>query len=243
MFQAPTSTDMRKAIAAMVKQNKQPLKGFILDLRDNPGGLLDSAIDVADSFLDVKRLGKNQLIVYTNGRLASSQVKGRASGVDILNNIPMIVLINEGSASASEIVAGALQDHKRAIIVGKKSFGKGSVQTILPLDDKTAIKITTARYYTPSGRSIQAQGITPDVVVDKLNIPTVATTAKEPNVADAELIKEADLQGHLINKNAKDNTKIEKSNYQIEQNILHTDYQLFEALNLLKGMIVEHEKE
>jgi carboxyl-terminal processing protease len=159
-FQAKTGESMVEAINELRKAGD--LKGLVLDLRNNPGGVLNAAVSVSDAFLD------NGLVVYTDGRIEDSKMKFNATPGDILKDAPMVVLINAGSASASEIVAGALQDHKRAIVMGEKTFGKGSVQTILPTSNGGAVKLTTARYYTPSRRSIQAEGITPDVVRSKI---------------------------------------------------------------------------
>ena len=163
----------------------------MLDLRNDPGGVLNSAVGVSDAFLT------DGLIVYTQGRVDDAKLQFNAGPDDILDGAPMVVLINGGSASASEIVAGALQDHHRAVIMGTQSFGKGSVQTIVPLDDSTALKFTTARYYTPSGRSIQAQGITPDITV-----PQGAFTQGDDG--DPDRVKEADLARHLDDGNGKD---------------------------------------
>ncbi|HYN79440.1 MAG TPA: S41 family peptidase, partial [Lamprocystis sp. (in: g-proteobacteria)] len=151
-FQARTTEDMRLAIDALKRENKGEIKGLVLDLRNNPGGVLNAAVGVSDAFIT------DGLIVYTQGRQADSKLQFKAGPDDVLAGAPLVVLVNAGSASASEIVAGALQDHKRALIMGIRTFGKGSVQTIVPIDDTTALKLTTARYYTPSGRSIQAEG-------------------------------------------------------------------------------------
>lgn len=156
-FQNTTSEDFNRALIELTEQTQAPLEGLVLDLRNNPGGVLQSSVDVADTFLT------EGLIVYTEGRLPSSRLRYRASGRDYLEGAPIVVLINQGSASASEIVAGALQDHHRAIVLGTTSYGKGSVQSVLPLANNRAIKLTTAYYYTPNGRSIHKIGITPDV--------------------------------------------------------------------------------
>ncbi|MFB3106721.1 MAG: S41 family peptidase, partial [Pseudomonadales bacterium] len=156
-FQNTTSEDFSHALATLTEQEQAPLAGLVLDLRNNPGGVLQSSVDVADTFLE------EGLIVYTEGRLPSSRLRYRASGRDFLEGAPIVVLINKGSASASEIVAGALQDHNRATVLGTTSYGKGSVQSVMPLSKNRAIKLTTAYYYTPSGRSIHKIGITPDV--------------------------------------------------------------------------------
>ncbi|KTD23838.1 carboxy-terminal protease [Legionella lansingensis] len=230
-FQAMTGDDMERALAQLKQQAGGKLKGLILDLRNNPGGLLDSAIQVSDAFLDAGKSGKPELIVYTQGRLPGSKFTALANPGDILDNAPLVVLINNGSASASEIVAGALKDNKRAIILGTQSFGKGSVQTVLPLDDKRGIKLTTALYYTPAGTSIQAKGITPDIVVEEISVP------KADNKAGAFAgFSEADLNGHLLN------GETEKQGNHLavkdDEDLLHEDYQLYAALTILKGLAV-----
>ena len=210
--------------------NELRLKGLVLDLRNNPGGVLNGAVAVSDAFL------KKGLIVYTEGRVNDSKLRFNATPDDILDGAPMVVLVNQGSASASEIVSGALQDHKRAIIVGSRTFGKGSVQTILPLSNGTAVKLTTARYYTPSGRSIQAEGIQPDIKLEQVRVSAVE--------APLEPIKEADLSRHLMNGSAKKATKkdAEKEQDKEEKSLAQTDYQLYEALNLLKGLAIQREQ-
>jgi carboxyl-terminal processing protease len=223
-FQAHTGDNLAEAIDKLKEENKGKLKGLVLDLRNNPGGVLNAAVDVSDAFLD------KGLIVYTQGRIQDSELKFNASPKMLLENEPMVVLVNGGSASASEIVAGALQDHKRAVILGTRTFGKGSVQTILPLTNDTALKLTTARYYTPSGRSIQAEGIEPDIVLD----PVKLTKVDEPSM---ERIKEADLTGHLANGNAKSAGK-DKKEKAPELSLAESDYQLYEALNILKGLSI-----
>jgi carboxyl-terminal processing protease len=231
-FQTLTSKDMEEAIAQLKQQSGGELKGLILDLRNNPGGLLDSAIQISDAFLDKDKKGKPEMIVYTQGRLPGSKFTAMANPGDILNHAPMIVLINNGSASASEIVAGALKDNKRAIILGTRSFGKGSVQTVLPLDSKRGIKLTTALYFTPSGTSIQAKGITPDIVVEEMNVPVQPGEEKGTFTGFAE----ADLSGHILNQNGPDKTA-QKINDN-DQALLHEDYQLYAALTILKGLAV-----
>ncbi len=232
-FQALTDKDMQQAIAQLKqKAANGQLKGLILDLRNNPGGLLDSAIQISSAFLGKEKNGKKEMIVYTQGRLPGSRFTAMSNSDDILNSAPMVVLINNGSASASEIVAGALKDNKRAIILGTRSFGKGSVQTVLPLDDKRGIKLTTALYYTPSGTSIQAQGINPDIVVEEIAVP------KSDKKSPFSGFSEADLSKHLANGNAvpaKVSTSIPTAD---ESNLLHEDYQLYAALTILKGLAV-----
>jgi len=219
-FQANTGTEMRKAIEKLRKESKT-LKGFVIDLRNNPGGVLQAAVDVADAFI------KDGLIVYTEGRLPNSKSQFRATPDDIVEGLPIVVLINGGSASASEIVAGALQDHKRAVIMGTESFGKGSVQTVMPLSETSAIKLTTARYFTPNGRSIQAHGIAPDITVERAKIEALPR---------GDNITEADLEGHLRNGDGKEsNSKIRRDE---PQDKLISDNQLYEALTLLKGLNV-----
>ncbi len=221
-FQSRTAEDMSKAVESL--KGKGGLKGLILDLRNNPGGVLNSAVNVSDAYLTS---GK---IVYTEGKTAGSKFSYIAKPNDILQGAPMVVLVNEGSASASEIVAGALQDHKRAVIMGRRTFGKGSVQSIIPISKEVAIKLTTARYFTPSGRSIQAEGIKPDIELQRLEV-----RQSEESLLDN--LKEADLSGHLANGNgAADKSKADKSESDDEKKLAVADYQLYEALNLLKGL-------
>ncbi|BBL73916.1 S41 family peptidase [Methylomagnum ishizawai] len=227
-FQSKTGDNVLEALGDLRKNGE--LKGLVLDLRNNPGGVLNAAVAVSDAFLD------DGLIVYTDGRVEDSKMRFNATPSDVLNGAPIVVLINSGSASASEIVAGALQDHKRAIIMGEKTFGKGSVQTILPTSNGGAVKLTTARYYTPSGRSIQAEGIAPDVPISKVKLEAVAQSEFAP-------IKEADLVNHLDNKTKKEEPKKDeaKSAEDKEEALALQDYPLNEALNLLKGInIVRH---
>jgi carboxyl-terminal processing protease len=229
-FQSKTAENMVDAIEKLKKEAEGPLKGLVLDLRNNPGGVLNGAVAVSDAFL------KKGLIVYTEGRVSDSKLRFNATPDDILDNAPLVVLVNQGSASASEIVSGALQDHKRAIIVGSRTFGKGSVQTILPLSNGTAVKLTTARYYTPSGRSIQAEGIEPDIKLDPVRVSAVESTF--------DPIKEADLSGHLMNGDSKKSgkNKDESQADEEEQSLAQSDYQLYEALNLLKGLAIQREQ-
>jgi len=185
-FQERTDDDLQKAITKLEKDGGGPLAGLVLDLRNNPGGLLTQAIKVSDEFID------SGLVVYTDGRLDSQKQKYFAHKANSRSDFPMVVLVNGGSASASEIVAGALQDHKRALVLGTQTFGKGSVQTILPLEENAAIRLTTARYYTPNGRSIQATGITPDIVLD--NKLALTKTEGSPNLPR---IREENLPRHF----------------------------------------------
>ena len=223
-FQERTGRDLREAIRKIKEDNKDGLNGLILDLRNNPGGLLDAAVAVSDTFLE------KGVIVSVRGRNSAADMKHQANPNDWIKGAPLVVLINAGSASASEIVAGALQDHKRGVIMGEPSFGKGSVQTVVPLGNDSAIKLTTARYYTPNDRSIQAEGIQPDITVDNLKV----SASKEKKM---DRLKEADLNKHLENGDAKPKDK-EKQAKQAKKriNLASDDYALYEALNLLKGL-------
>lgn len=229
-FQEPTAKLMRDAIAALKTKNQGRLNGIVLDLRNNPGGLLETAVQVVDSFLDSKTLQDKykDVIVYTEGRLPEAQYSAKATGNDILNGAPIIVLINGGSASASEIVAGALQDYRRALIVGTTSFGKGSVQTVIPLDKTHALKLTTALYHTPSGRVIQNVGIVPDVQIEDLQVVKNKT---DEDIAMIEPIKEYQLKNHLQGTNTAANTAVLDRN---DLGLAHDDFQLFEALKILR---------
>jgi carboxyl-terminal processing protease len=204
-FQEHTGETLATAIQNLYKQNQGAMRGIVLDLRNDPGGLLNGAVAVSAAFLP-----QNTLVVYTDGRTEDAKMRLTASPENYLRgrvrddylsrlpaevkNVPMVVLVNGGSASASEIVAGALQDHKRAVIMGTQTFGKGSVQTILPLGNSTAIKLTTARYYTPNGRSIQAKGIVPDIILDD------GSSSRDPGLK----LRESDLDKHLSNDRSKD---------------------------------------
>lgn len=259
-FQSRTTEDLLSALRELIQENGDELKGLVLDLRNNPGGVLNSAVGVSDAFLG------GGIIVYTKGRVDDSELQFKAGPDDVLKGAPIAVLVNGGSASASEIVAGALQDHKRAIIMGTPTFGKGSVQTIVPIDDSTALKLTTARYYTPSGRSIQAQGIEPDIELARAELNVSQEAGVEP-------LKEANLRRHLDdeetseeeaaaddkeadtsakertgetdkeNVNDKDkNGDKDKSGEKVKEKekakrpLAVEDYQLGEALNVLKGL-------
>lgn len=231
-FQAMTSKDMIQAIKQLKQESNGKIEGLVLDLRNNPGGLLDSAIQISDAFINNDKKGEEEKIVYTEGRLPGTQFTALANPGDILDNLPIVVLINNGSASASEIVAGALKDNKRAIILGTRSFGKGSVQTVLPLDEKRGIKLTTALYYTPSGTSIQAKGITPDIIVEEVKVP------KSDGKDKFAGFSEADLQGHLLNGNGDKNNTSSQDSTKDEQVLIYDDYQLYAALTILKGLAV-----
>jgi len=226
-FQSHTAELLRKAIERLREENKEGIKGVVLDLRNNPGGVLNGAISVSDIFLE------EGLIVYTEGRTRDSAAKYHAKPGDMVGGVPLVVIVNGGSASASEIVAGALQDHKRAIILGEKTFGKGSVQTILPMNNGDAIKLTTARYFTPSGRSIQAKGIVPDIELRSLSV--TADTDK-----DFMQVKESHLSGHLKSDGeSKEKTEEKKdSPDKKDVSLAESDYPLFEALNLLKSLVI-----
>lgn len=221
-FQSNTGSDLQKTLDDYLNENSQT-HGVILDLRNNPGGDLHSAVSVADTFLD------SGLIVYTQGRLTNSNIHYQAESGDDSFGLPLVVLINDGSASASEIVAGALQDHKRALIVGTRSFGKGSVQTVAQIDSDHAVKLTTALYYTPLGRSIQAQGITPDITIEKVHVT---------RIDNLNASTEADLNHHLHNANVQTESTSEKRREKRISNLqlLRTDNQLQEALNLVNAI-------
>lgn len=239
-FQEPTAKLMRDAIVSLQTQNQGKLKGLVLDLRNNPGGLLETAVQVVNQFLDSKNLRNKykDLIVYTEGRLPEAQYNAKATGTDILNGAPIVVLINGGSASASEIVAGALQDYRRALIVGTTSFGKGSVQTVIPLDKTHALKLTTALYHTPSGRVIQNVGIVPDVTVADLQI---AKQKNDEDLAMIEPIKEYQLKNHLLSTST-NTTQNSKTSEQNDLVLARSDFQLFEALKILRTMYMMNQK-
>jgi carboxyl-terminal processing protease len=234
-----TATTGKLMIEELNKVKKSgELRGLILDLRNNPGGVLNAAVDVSDAFME------KGPIVSIKGRDADSNRVFSATAGDELAGRPIVVLVNGGSASAAEIVAGALQDSHRAVLVGTKTFGKGSVQTILPLANQTAIKITTARYYTPSGRSIQAEGIEPDIKFSPIKVGKA-----DADPFDSVREKEADLKGRLDNPNAKKAVEDDASKKAADksaadkiaadsQTLAETDYQLYEALNLLKGLTI-----
>ena len=218
-FQSGTGGEVEKAIIQL--KDKGDLDGLIIDLRNNPGGVLQSAVEVSDVFID------DDLIVYTAGRMSNSELRYNATGIDATHGVPIIVLVNEGTASASEIVAGALQDHGRALVMGTTTFGKGSVQTILPLNNEKAIKLTTARYYTPNGKSIQAEGIVPDIWVDRSKVTPIKSNPWR--------VKEKNLPNHLISESgeeAENESKAPPENLELASR----DYQLNEALTLLKGL-------
>ncbi|MEJ2316580.1 MAG: S41 family peptidase [Gammaproteobacteria bacterium] len=244
-FQNATARDMVSKLQELHKEIDGPIRGLVLDLRNNPGGVLNAAVSVSDAFLE------GGIIVYTEGRTEDSRIKYAAKSGDILSGAPIIVLVNEGSASASEIVAGALQDHKRAVIMGNQTFGKGSVQTVVPVADDAAIKLTTARYYTPKGRSIQAEGIAPDIKLENVSVSM-------KNDSSGILVKEKDLEGHLANghsdddKQQSDTDQTDSGEKEKDQKsdgsdgekatapkpLVIDDYALSEALNVLKAMAI-----
>ncbi|MBI1214243.1 MAG: PDZ domain-containing protein [Alphaproteobacteria bacterium] len=242
-FNAQTFPGLKKAFHDIKKETGNKLIGYVLDLRNNPGGLLDQAIDVSDAFID-----KGE-IVSTRGRNPDDMRRDNATPGDMADGLPVVVLINSGSASASEIVAGALQDHKRAVLLGTRSFGKGSVQTLFDAPGGGSIKLTTARYYTPSGRSIQAKGITPDIVIEPAKV-----VAEKDNYLE---IHEADLKGALANPDATNNKEVgnptlmpdskigdkkdkgkDKDGKDADENDLSNDYQLLRAVDLLEGISI-----
>jgi carboxyl-terminal processing protease len=206
-----------------MRGNYPELQGVVLDLRNNPGGILQASVEVVDAFIH------EGIIVYTEGRLGNSNQSFNAAQGDVANGLPLVVLINDGSASAAEIVAGALQDHQRAIVMGTTSFGKGSVQTILPVGENKGIKLTTAFYYTPAGRSIQAQGIIPDVEIKRATIT---------ELDQVRHLKEADLSGHFSNRGSVEESYQRTLEADDSRRDMLRDNQLFEAINMLKGLAI-----
>lgn len=226
-FQTKTPQDLNKAIKKLKDEQDGDLKGLVLDLRNNPGGVLSAAVGVSDAFLE------DGMIVYTDGREQDSKLRYTASKGDLMDGAPVVILVNGGSASASEIVAGAMQDHKRGIIMGTKTFGKGSVQTIQDLPSGGAVKLTTARYFTPKGRSIQAEGIEPDILTELVKL------AKQDSSGQVSQVTESSLTGHLSNPNGESEANnLESDDGDVKANLIEDDYQLFEALNLLKGLSI-----
>ncbi|OZB73346.1 MAG: peptidase S41 [Lysobacterales bacterium 13-68-4] len=221
-FQEDTAPDLEKKLGALIAKHGQP-KGAILDLRSNPGGLLTSAVAVSDDFLDAGT------IVTTKGRLADANMDFSAHPGDLLKGAPMVVLVDNGTASAAEIVSGALKDNHRALIVGRRTFGKGVVQTVLPLDADHAVKITTARYYTPNGTSIQAEGIKPDIALADL-------TVRKADSAPQLITSEADLSHHLANEDGNSGKNINNDGSAENAKLATQDYALSQAMNVLKGL-------
>ena len=234
-FQEQTTKDLKKMLAELAEET--PIKGLILDLRNNPGGLLEQAISVSDLFLE------EGLVVYTKGRLAEQNMTFQAHANNGKNTYPLVILVNDGSASAAEIVAGAIQDHQRGVIVGTTTFGKGSVQTILPMPGGAGLRLTTARYFTPNGRSIQATGIVPDVEVPF--IPFVEPEEKKGSPLPMAVVREADLKNHILGSDEqerdatahdRDKEKAKSQAYSSAQDKLKKDNQLRTALNILKSL-------
>ena len=223
-FQSPTPDNLRRKITRLNRDNKKPLRGLVLDLRNNPGGSLDAAIGVSDAFLT------GGVIVTTDGRVASAKSKHEATASDLLDGAPMVVLVNGGSASASEIVAGALKDHKRAVIMGQQTFGKGSVQNVIDLKNDHSLKLTTARYFTPSGTSIQATGITPDIVLQNVR---VADGSQRQGMSEANLSRHLEGGKKKPGKSSKSKSKNPAAQ---SSKLAREDYPLFEALSVLKGL-------
>ena len=225
-FQTKTTADLLKAVKKM-KTETDDLKGLVLDLRNNPGGVLSGAVGVSDAFLN------DGMIVYTDGRENDSKLRYDATNGDVLDGAPLVILVNGGSASASEIVAGAMQDHGRAVLLGSKTFGKGSVQTIQDLPAGGAVKLTTSRYFTPNGRSIQALGIEPDIA-------TKPGKWTAPEGDSFTPLSESNLKGSLTNTTVgkDDDAKADDAEEEKEDTLVYDDYQLFEALNLLKGLAI-----
>ena len=232
-FQTKTTRSLEDSVKKLIKENEgKDLGGLVLDLRNNPGGVLTAAVGVSDAFLE------EGLVVYTDGRDRDNHLSYSAHRGDLIKGAPLVVLVNEGSASASEIVAGAIQDHKRGIVMGRKTFGKGSVQTIQDLPNGGAVKLTTARYFTPEGRSIQAAGIVPDIELGRFSL--------EERDGSVDPLSEASLSGHLSNPNDEDAEGTESNSETAEANedkkpvtgaeLAKSDYELYQALNLLKGL-------
>ncbi len=225
-FQNSGQAEMIQALKEIHHKASGPLKGLVLDLRNNPGGLLHVAVEIADLFLGPDDTVESDLIVFTKGKHPESSMHAMATDDELIDGVPIVILMNQGSASASEIVAGALQDHKRALVVGEQSFGKGSVQTIIPtMNGEGAVKLTTALYYTPKGRSIQAKGIIPDLAVSNIRFEDNQTQA----VAFTPIM-EKDLDSHIKN------TQQEVQHAKEDTSLAKKDYQLYQALNILKGM-------
>ncbi len=222
-FQGDTGKGVTRVLTHLIATNHGPLKGLVLDLRDNPGGVLNAAVAVCDDFLN------HGVVVSTRGRIPTSDVVFRAHGPDLLHGAPMVVLVNGGSASAAEIVAGALQDNQRAVVMGTKTFGKGSVQTIMPMGNGGALRLTTARYFTPNGRSIQNLGIVPNIVVHEAKL-----VSGTPN----GFLRETNLPGHLANPNPPKAAPKVPALSPVTRKLLDEDYQLREAFDLLQGISI-----
>jgi carboxyl-terminal processing protease len=233
-FQSHSTEDLLSGLSKLKKEAGGQLQGLVLDLRNNPGGVLNAAVAVSDAFLT------DGTIVYTEGRVKDSQLKFKAAPDDVIEGAPLVVLVNAGSASASEIVAGALQDHKRAVIMGQQTFGKGSVQTIVPINEHSAIKLTTARYFTPNGRSIQAEGIVPDILLARVDVSS--------RKGDDDTLKESNLSRHLANPGQSEDDDAPAKPLSAKSGggdkpLVESDYELNEALNLLKGLAILRQKQ
>ena len=247
-FQRPTAEVVEKIIGDLVEKNEADLDSLIIDLRNNPGGLLDSSIDISNLFID-----EPGIVVYTEGRTPSSNMSFPTKPGDILNGAPIVVLMNVGSASASEIVAGALQDHKRAIIMGEESFGKGSVQSMMGLQDGYGLKLTTARYFTPSGRSIQATGIAPDIALDNISLKdeeeeSIDFSSQEKDLKNS-LSAQDEEEPAIENPTELTPEEILKSQEEITDardqefvDLLMEDYYVHEAVNVLKALKIYNKK-
>jgi carboxyl-terminal processing protease len=225
-FQEHTGDDLKRNLTE-IKAKAHPLKGLIIDLRNNPGGLLNQSIEVSDAFL------KNGIIVTTRGRSENMDSKAEAKNDGEEPTCPIVVMVNEGTASAAEIVSGALQDNRRAIVLGKQTFGKGSVQTVIPLDDGSALRLTTAKYYTPNGRSIQAEGITPDIVVMQAKQEEEQRLKESP--VEHNILREKDLKGHIRSPNEKNN---KSGGEKKTEDALENDNQLKSAVDIIRSLNV-----
>jgi len=242
-FGEKTGQNVSKAVSQLFKDTHNQLYGVILDLRNNPGGVVQAATATANVFLNANEIGSGKFVVYTKGRMPESSYEGYVAGPDQLKGLPLVVLINSGTASAAEIVTGALQDYHRAVVVGVRSFGKGSVQTVFPLaGDKTAVKLTTALYYTPNGSEIQAMGITPDVVVNNYNIPDSVKPTDEQVIREGDLANHITGSGEFMISNTKTDSQANETTAEIVNGskkakpLIYTDYQLYQGLNLLEGL-------
>ncbi|MCK9365214.1 MAG: S41 family peptidase [Syntrophales bacterium] len=232
-FQEHTGDDLLKTIKE-IKAKTKPLAGIVIDMRNNPGGLLNQSIEVSDAFL------KKGIIVSTRGRSKKMESKAIAKDSGDEPTCPIVVIVNEGTASAAEIVSGALQDNKRAVVLGTQTFGKGSVQTVIPLEGGSALKLTTAKYYTPNGRSIQAEGITPDIVVKLIAKTEEKKDEKEP--VENHSFREKDLKGHIKSPNEKTEKDAKSEGEKKVEDTLDNDNQLKSAIDILKGLIILSDK-
>lgn len=229
-FQEDTKKQLVKTLRDLQRQSHESLYGIVLDLRNNPGGLLHSAAEVSDLFLDSEQL-ENKTIVYAKDRHQRVALASKAHPGDWMKGRPIVVLINAGSASASEIVAGALQDHDRAIVMGTKSFGKGSVQTVFPISEDSALKITTHLYYTPNNHKIQAKGIIPNIIIDDTEVTTSKKSHGLSPIMESQLSKHIKPKGEVSEEGKLHQAKLDSK-------LAQQDYQLYQAINLLKGLNV-----